>query len=272
MSTVVLAGDDCTLRPVHKLRAEIPDRITLVKQAVATSTNAVAQQLVLNGKAPDWTVVTADRQTSGRGRHGRRWMSPAGNLYSSTIVFPDRPQRSWAQLSLVAALAVADLARTIVPAADVTLKWPNDVLIGGRKLGGILLETGLSDHTPDALIIGTGINVEHAPLDMPYGATSLNAEAAVPVRVEDCLARYLQGLVHWHDVWLESGFAPVRRAWLERAHGLGMMVEIAVAEGRVCRGRFIGLAPDGLMECEGADGRIRFISSGSVRFTDGEVR
>lgn len=213
------------------------------------STNDEAKRQAAAGAA-EGLLIVARRQTAGRGRWGRTWASPAGNLYFSALLRPNRPPAEAAQLSFVAALAVAEAV-----GVPTRLKWPNDVLAGGRKLGGILLEG-----SDGALVVGVGVNVASAP----DGATCLRAEGSTAAP-DDVLAAVCERLLHWRGRWLDAGFAPVREAWLARAAGLG-----APATARLGRetlhGRFADLDYDGalLLDMDGA-GRRR-IAAGEVYF------
>ena len=251
---------------------QLPGRVTLETHAVLDSTNVTARERALAG-ARAWTVVQADEQRAGRGRRERQWTSPRGNLYTSTILRPQNEQESgpqsgpqtWAQLSFVAALAVAEAAAQTVPGADIQLKWPNDVLAGARKLSGILLETVLATDG-GVVIVGVGINVASYPEQTRYGATCLDVLAGRPITVEAARARYLMALTHWYDIWAAQGFSKIRAAWLERAFGLGREVEVDDGNDPPLQGRFTGLGEDGRMMLELPDGAVRLIAAGTVGF------
>jgi BirA family biotin operon repressor/biotin-[acetyl-CoA-carboxylase] ligase len=218
------------------------------------STNDEAMDLARAG-ATHGTVVWAREQTAGRGRQARRWHSPVGNLYASILLRLDAPPSRVAELSLVAALAVADAVDRFLPdGAKAELKWPNDVLVAGAKIAGILLESA-----DTAVVVGIGINVVRAPLDAPYPVTCLAdciAAAPVPEATLQVLLRSLAGrLADWQD----AGFAQTRCAWLARAHPLGSPIRISVGDKWIA-GRFAGLAPDGALLVETADGPMRIVA------------
>lgn len=242
----------------------IPGRVTLVERDEVGSTNACAHRLAREGAA-DWTVVQARLQRSGRGRHGRAWVSPPGNLYLSVVIRPAKDGTQ--QLSLVTALAVAETVAELAPGETVSLKWPNDVLLAGSKVSGILLEAA-----GGVVVIGVGINLASAPPGTAYGATWLDRWRAEPARIDHARDLYLARLVHWHDIWDGQGFAPVRRGWLARAHGLGetVLVETGVPPEPAVRGRFAGITEAGCMLLAGCDGRRRTVSAGTVRYP-GEI-
>jgi BirA family biotin operon repressor/biotin-[acetyl-CoA-carboxylase] ligase len=221
------------------------------------STNDETLRLAREG-APDGTVVVAEQQTAGRGRQGRQWISPPGNLYVSFLIRTERfpgftPARA-AEIGFVAALAVADALDTAI--AGSRLKWPNDVLLAGAKVAGILTELA-----SDAIVIGIGINVAHAPPDMPYPVTSVAALGATvsPDALLTTLADHLdQRLLAWHT----AGFATIREAWLQRGPEPGQALTARAGSGRVT-GTFAGLAEDGALLLATADG-LRRIVAGEV--------
>jgi BirA family transcriptional regulator, biotin operon repressor / biotin---[acetyl-CoA-carboxylase] ligase len=237
------------------------------------STNDEARRLAEAG-APDRTVVWAREQTAGRGRRGRSWASPPGNLYCSVLLRPACPLRQAAQLSMVAGAALADALRRLGPPRDlaVTLKWPNDVLLGGAKAAGILLEAGGGGPGGGCawLVVGTGVNVASCPPAdlLPYPATCLAREGFERPTVEGLLAAYLAALDVWLARWLTQGFAPVRAAWLARAHGLGgaVTLRLVAGAGGELRGRFAGLSEDGALQLSQEDGGLRRITAGDVFF------
>jgi BirA family biotin operon repressor/biotin-[acetyl-CoA-carboxylase] ligase len=222
------------------------------------STNAQARRLAGNGEAgPLW--ITAARQSAGRGRRGRSWESPAGNLAASLLIRPTRPLAQWAQLSFAAAIATADVAAQLAPQARITVKWPNDVLGDSRKLAGILLETAGT-----ALIIGIGVNLAAYPDDTEFPAISLSALGAKPAAPEDALALLAAGFAQWYEVWRVDGFAPIRDAWLARAAGLGQRIRARLPD-RERMGVFEGIDADGALLLNEA-GRTTAIVAGEVFF------
>ena len=203
--------------------------------------------------AREGTVVWAREQTGGRGRRGRVWASPRGNLYSSTILRPDCPAARAAELGFAAGLAVADL----VPAGrEVRLKWPNDVLVDGGKVAGILAESSVGEGgRVDHVVLGIGVNVGFAP-DLP--------EMRYPgARLGGTVRRRFDGsrpgLAHWLGVWRREGFEAVRGAWLAKAGPLGAPVDVRLGEELVS-GRFAGLDRDGALLLDTDRGARRIVS------------
>ena len=220
------------------------------------STNDEARRLAREGAA-EGTVVTALEQTAGRGRHGRGWASPPGNLYLSLLLRPGLPPGRLGELAFLAGLAVADTAAALLPAGRaVMLKWPNDVLVDGAKTAGILIE-----QEGEAAILGIGLNLVHGPMDTPYPATTLAAGGA-EADLGTARARLLDRLAAALACWRAEGFAPIRNAWLARAHPLGTALSVRLPEG-VVAGRFAGLDPAGALLIETAAG-LRRITSGEV--------
>lgn len=241
-------------------------RFHLVRFAEIDSTNAEAKRRAVAGE-PEFTVVVARVQTAGRGRRGRTWASPEGNLYSSIVLRPSCAPIVGAQISFVAALAVSDVSRALVqPAASVTCKWPNDVLVNGRKLAGILLESSASAVTLEWLVLGVGINVAHHPgLGGAHPSTCLRDHSPGLPDVEQVMTLYLDALAGWYGRWRREGFAPIRAVWLARSLGLGAPVTVRL-EGEQLGGRFVDLDEGGALILELETGARRTIAAGEVFF------
>lgn len=247
----------------------LPPAFRLVALDVVDSTNDEAKRLLAAG-AEEGTLVWARAQRGGRGRDGRRWDSPAGNLYASLLLRPDGPPGEVAQLGFVAALAVGTgIGAFVPPLVALTLKWPNDILLDGRKVAGILLETeGVGAEGVDGLVVGFGVNVRIFPAEARVPATSIAAvggESDVePARVLEAIARQF---LAWTHRWRTEGFAPIRQAWLARAHGLGGPITVRLPRETI-EGRFKGIDAHGLLELETGQGP-RLISAGDVFFPGG---
>lgn len=228
------------------------------------STNAEARDRALAGeRGPLW--VAAQRQTAGRGRRGRAWHSLDGNLFASGLYIIDRPPGEAAQLSFVAALAVAALCDTALGEAGRTrLKWPNDVLVDGRKVAGILLESGIAPAGGLWLAIGIGVNLEASPDDIVRPAISLKQAGATMDR-EAALPVLAAAFETEFQLWMRSGFGAIRDRWLARAHGLGDRCVVRLAQ-ETLDGVFGDLGPDGALRLDLASGQHRYISAGEVFF------
>jgi BirA family biotin operon repressor/biotin-[acetyl-CoA-carboxylase] ligase len=229
------------------------------------STNEEARRLAVAGAAtPVW--ILADRQTKGRGRRGREWQAPAGNLTTTLLLRPDRPLARCAQLSFVAALATAGMITQLAPSAEIALKWPNDVLAQGRKIAGILLESAGNDPArPDWLAVGIGANLAAHPADVEFPATSLAALGVSIPTPREALAALAAHWARWYDLWLERGFGPVRDAWLARAAGLGTRIRARLADGET-HGMFEGIDEGGALLLRENPARLRVIAAGDVFF------
>jgi BirA family biotin operon repressor/biotin-[acetyl-CoA-carboxylase] ligase len=235
----------------------------IVRDAVG-STMEEARRALHDGDAGKLWIV-AREQTAGRGRHGRVWGSPPGNLYASLLLTSPCGPALAPQLGFVAGLALHDAAsRVIGPfGADLKLKWPNDLLIGRAKTAGLLLE-GESRAGHLDLIIGFGVNIASFPPDTPYPATAL-AMHAPRATVEAMLSALSEAWVARLAAWSEpGGFGPTRAAWLERAAFLGETITIRLGEGPLS-GVFAGLDASGRLELDTASGR-RIIDAGDLYF------
>ncbi|MGO8919049.1 MAG: biotin--[acetyl-CoA-carboxylase] ligase [Stellaceae bacterium] len=227
------------------------------------STNAEAKRQAASG-APAGTLISAKAQRAGRGRRGRSWVSAPGNLYLSILLRPERSAAVAAQLGFAAALAVGEAVLPLLPdAAELAYKWPNDVLVGGRKISGILLESqAAGEGRIDWLVVGIGVNLASFPETSDYPATSLAAAGAAPVTVEALLEAVARAFHFWYERWLEHGFAPLRQAWLARARGLGEPIRVRLPQGE-SEGRFAGLDGDGALLLETGTAQRR-ITAGDV--------
>jgi BirA family transcriptional regulator, biotin operon repressor / biotin---[acetyl-CoA-carboxylase] ligase len=235
----------------------LPKFFTLHHFTEIDSTNEEAKRRAVAG-APPGLVIWADRQSAGRGRQGRAWQSPPGNLYCSILLRPDKPAAAVAQLSFAAALAVCE---ALPGAGPLRCKWPNDVLIGNKKVAGILLESEAAGGNVAALIIGFGINLESHPDGTETPATSL---AAVGVKTTPgvLLSDLCRHFLTWYETWHDQGFAPLRHSWLGRAHGLGSEIRVRYGAFETL-GRFVDLDGSGALVLETGEGR-RHISAGDV--------
>ena len=208
------------------------------------------------------------RQRAGRGRRGRVWSSPPGNLYLSVILRPTCAARCVAQLSFVAALAVLDLVDARLP-GQARCKWPNDILVDGAKVAGILLESSLGPGGQvDWVVLGIGVNLaSHPGIVGPIPSTSLIAAGAPPLEPAEALPLHLAALTRRRHAWETQGFEAVRDAWLARAYGLGGPVTVANGDKRLV-GVFEGLDADGALVLAQADGSRLSIAAGDVLFGD----
>jgi BirA family biotin operon repressor/biotin-[acetyl-CoA-carboxylase] ligase len=220
------------------------------------STNDEARRLAASG-APHGTVVHADEQSSGRGRLSHTWFSPPGNLYISILLRTGEPPSRTAELSFVTALAVADTVDALLPQTiRATLKWPNDVLVNGAKIAGILLE-----QVDNATIVGIGLNVLQAPANIAYAATTIVACGGI-ASVDGARDVLLDRLARHLEVWSLDGFGPVRAQWLRRSYPIGAAIR-ANTGGESVAGAFAGMDADGALLLDTPSGRRR-ITAGDI--------
>jgi BirA family biotin operon repressor/biotin-[acetyl-CoA-carboxylase] ligase len=227
------------------------------------STNEEARRLADTGEiGPVW--IMAQRQSAGRGRRGRAWQTMDGNLAATLLLYPDAPQAITGQLSFVAALAAADTLAQCAPNAAVTVKWPNDVLVNGAKIAGILLEAGAGQSGKAWLAIGIGINLAGHPEGTEFPATSLAHQGIAAPSPEQALTILAARFAHWYDLWMKAGFETLRAAWLARAFGIGAPI-CARLPHETREGVFEGIDQSGaLLLNEG--GQVRAIAAGEVFF------
>ncbi len=229
------------------------------------STNDRARELADAG-AGHGEVVVAECQTAGRGRRGRSWASPAGrNLYLSVILRPALPPQRATELTLVASIAACDACRRA--GVEAGIKWPNDVLVDGRKVAGILTELSAEPDVVHWVVVGIGVNLNAAASDFPEEvraiATSLAIARGQPVPRALFAAALLADLEHWLDRHAAEGFAPIREAWRERSVTLGRRVTVEV-EGAEVTGVAEDIDGSGALLVRGPAGLLR-VHSGDVR-------
>ncbi len=240
------------------------------------STNTYAMQLAREGAA-EGTVVVADAQSGGKGRLGRTWVSPAGvNLYCSTILRPSVPAALAPQMNLVAAVAVAE-AIVEVCGITPTIKWPNDVLVKGKKVCGILSEMQTGQARADtlkAIIVGIGVNLntrrDAFPEELREKASSLLLITGEPVERGVFAASLLTHLEQSYLLWVQEGFTVLRSAWERYASDLiGKQIAVAAPEGALS-GTVLGLDTDGaLLVREQSTNAPRRIVAGDVTVIGG---
>jgi BirA family biotin operon repressor/biotin-[acetyl-CoA-carboxylase] ligase len=244
------------------LRNPWPSGYSQVRFDELDSTNDEARRRAEDGEQrPLW--ISAARQTKGRGRRGRVWDAGDGNLTASLLLRPRAHASVIGQLSFVAALSVAEMVRHFAPQALVQVKWPNDVLGDGRKLAGILLESGEA-HDGRWLAIGIGVNLASFPPDTEFPATSLAQLGIAAPSSNEALTVLADRFAHWYDVWMKEGFETVRAAWLARAGGLGKPIQARLPTA-THHGVFEGIDAAGALLLN-EQGRVRAIAAGEVFF------
>lgn len=244
----------------------------LISLGVTDSTNEDALRAARDGD-PGRLWIVAGEQRAGRGRHGRAWTSPPGNLHASLLLIEPCEQKDAPQLGFVAGLALHQAIESVTGAGAprLGLKWPNDLLLDGAKVSGILLEGHrIGPAGSFAVVIGCGVNVASAPEGTPYPAASL--QGVRPGLTRETLfpalaCAFARGLAAWQEAHRSAHpdpFGATRRLWLERAAGLGADVALRLPAGER-RGRFAGLDPAGRLQLRTAGG-LELIDAGDLYF------
>ena len=241
-------------------------RFRIEHEPSVTSTNDLVRSRA-DMNEPEGLVLRADEQIAGRGRHGRVWNSPRGNLYASILLRPAVRLADASTLSLVTALSLVEaLECQLGQARRLNTKWPNDVLIDRRKIAGILLEGAADNEARTAwIIIGMGVNLETAP-PLPR-ATSVREAFGQTLAPAAVLDAFLESFEARLQVWEQGGFAPLREAWLDRAGGLGGRVTLRRGEESI-EGRFADLGRDGSVLIENQAGCLERFTTGELFFPD----
>ena len=226
------------------------------------STSDLCRNFAVEGE-PGGLAVLARRQERGRGRGSRTWISTPGNLFLSVLLRPHGPMREVAQWSLLAGVALFEtLAPLIADRASLTLKWPNDLLLSGRKLAGILLDSAAdAAGALDWLVIGFGVNLAVAP-ELPGRAAAALAEVSPPPAPEQAATSLLAHLDHWRKVRERDGFRSIRAAWLDRAQPIGEPATLKVGE-REYNGAFAGVSDDGSLLLQ-MGARVQAFAAGEI--------
>lgn len=225
------------------------------------STQDLVHDLAQTGE-PEGLAIQALQQTKGRGRHGNLWTSPMGNLYMSVLLRPLCRADKAGQMAFVAGVALSEAMDEVMESGPVkTLKWPNDVLVDGKKISGILLESRLDAHgRVDYLVIGSGVNI-FAPAEGAVGLDSLKKDRIAINTFRDI---YLEKLRLHYMSWQDKGFAEIRERWLKQAHGLDAPMRIRLPEVTY-DGVFRGIDENGVLLAD-VDGERRNFTAGEVHF------
>lgn len=237
-----------------------------IEMGDVASTNAECMELARAGDAGQlW--ITAARQTGGRGRRGRTWISEPGNLYASLLLIDPAPWETMPSLPLAVTVAVHDAVAALLPdgSGRVRIKWPNDLLIDGRKTAGILIEAEQLKDGRRAVVIGCGVNISHKPEAGLYPATCL-ADQGSSATPQDLFARLViamdKALADWDQ---GRGLAGIRDAWIGRAEGIGKPVTVNLPHRQI-HGLFDGIDSEGRLILALPDGKRQMIAAGDVFF------
>ena len=209
---------------------------------------------------PEGLWLRADAQDGGRGRLGRHWESPVGNLFASTIVRLRNTDPAPSTLAFVAVLAAHDMVRQIAPHVAIQIKWPNDLLSSdGAKLCGILLE-----RTADAIIVGIGVNLVWHPNNLDRKVSDLRSLGAAPPNPQAAVEILADNFQRWLSIWRDTGLSAVIRQWENHAHPKGSALAANLPDGEELQGLYAGISDDGALQLRLADGSIRAIHAADI--------
>ena len=234
-----------------------------VHEALSSTSDLVAARAAAG--EPAGLAVLARRQTGGRGTKGRAWESLEGNLHLTVLLRPRGAVREAPQWGLLAGVALAETIAPLLPdASALALKWPNDVLLRGRKLAGILAEASADPKGGLAwLSLGFGVNLAQAPIVPGRETASLTDEGIAPPLAKAFAVQLLERLDQWCERRRARGFAPVRNAWLVHGPAPDAPIQVSTPGGTMTTGRFAGLAEDGSLLVAG-EGRVERLATGEV--------
>ncbi len=241
--------------------------LKIIQLKECASTNDELAMHLANG-AQEGTIILAEKQTSGRGRLGRSWDSPAGNLYASLLLFEDRTD--FFQLTYVLSIALYETLKHFLPygisenMSVLSLKWPNDVLLNGKKISGMLLESRPTYHLNEtAIIIGLGVNLTSSPSNTHWPASNLLAEWGAAPSAGALIETLWPKLQKWRQIWHKDGFSPIKSEWMRYAPSVGSVVHVRQGENTIS-GRFLGLDADGGLELALADQQLLKLHAGDM--------
>ncbi|MGC9517359.1 MAG: biotin--[acetyl-CoA-carboxylase] ligase [Methanomicrobiales archaeon] len=228
------------------------------------STNDVAKELA-EKDAPEGTIVIAQTQRRGKGRLGKKWISPTGGVWMSLILRPTTSPENAPQLTLVTGVAVAETLKQYT-GLDVKIKWPNDILIDKKKVCGILTEAHAKYNTLDYVIVGIGIDanvdMERFPKELRSGATSIKNELEKEVSYVELVQRFLEDFERLYQEFNKGNFPEILRKWRKYSKTIGSYVEVHKKLGKIVRGEAVGVNQKGALILELDDGTLRKVFSG----------
>ena len=231
------------------------------------STNNIAKFLANHG-SPEGTVVISEIQTKARGRSGTKWESPEGGIWMSIILRPNLEPSKASLITLATGVAIANTIRKT--GTNAKIKWPNDVLIGGKKVSGVLTEANITQNNLDYVVVGIGIdtnlNIEDLSDDLKEGATTLHDEMKMEkVNENIIIASFLKEFEEIYNLYLEQKIEAILKDWRDLSDTIGRYVEITQALGQKTIGYAVGINKEGSLIIEKADGTLEKIISGRLR-------
>jgi len=249
-----------------KLKTKVLGR-SVISYKKVDSTNIIAYELAEKGMK-EGAIILADEQVKGKGRHGRHWSSPSkGGIYMSCILRPSIAPNEISRITLLAAVAVAQAIRDI-SSLEVTIKWPNDIMMDGRKLCGILTQMKAEQDSVDFVVLGVGINVNAAIKNLPKGASSIKEElhrrgGKTTLSRVDLTKRVLERLEEYYNIMKSEGFGPIIDMWKDLSAMIGARVKVTLP-GKAFEGVAHDINPDGALIVRTESGLLERVSSGDV--------
>jgi len=249
-----------------KLKTKVFGR-SVISYRKVDSTNIIAYELAKKGMK-EGTVILADEQVKGKGRHGRHWSSPSkGGIYMSCVLRPKIAPNEISRITLLAAVAVAQAIRE-VSSLEVTIKWPNDIMIDGKKLCGILTEMKAEQDSVDFVVLGIGINVNVPKVELPKGATSIKEELTsgggkINLSRVELTKKVLEKLEEYYNLMKSEGFEPIIDIWKDLSVMIGSRVKVSL-HGKTFEALAHDINPDGALVVRLDSGVLEKISSGDV--------
>ena len=228
------------------------------------STNSLIFELAKIGSVNHNHIIESRIQTIGKGRYGRKWQSYPDNLYFSLLLKPNKDIAFSSLLSFVGVAAMGLAIEELVEKpATINYKWPNDILINGKKIAGLLLESDYSQNKTNFVIIGIGVNITASPDDTPYPASNLKNELECDINPKVLLKTFLNKFSDLYKNWLDFGFKATRNLWLTKAFNLNKEIIVNLSNEQI-KGKFKDLDDNGNLVLELENNKIRLISSGEV--------
>jgi BirA family biotin operon repressor/biotin-[acetyl-CoA-carboxylase] ligase len=230
------------------------------------STNRLAFELASSNQIQNNHVILAKKQTGGKGRYGRVWQSNEGNCFFSLLLKPqNKTTAQISNLSFVAAAAMNLTIQELSPKQEIKIsnKWPNDILINGKKTAGILLESSSNQNQINFVIIGIGVNLISYPDNALYPATSLENEGFRKILPENLLKNFLEKFADLYQKWQDFGFKPTRNLWLQNAFNLNKEILVNLPNQKI-QGVFKDLDENGNLILELKNGEVKIIASGEI--------
>lgn len=238
---------------------------TIKHYKIIDSTMSEAHRLIISNKCEEGKIILADVQTKGRGRMGRIWESEKGNLYFSLMTLFEYNISKVSQMSFVVVVALIETLFSLVDKKiNLSIKWPNDILLNGKKIAGILLEIESNKHNKSNwLIVGIGLNTDYCSEKIRNIATSLHScEITIPKRkiIKGFFINFYSRLATWE----KEGFASIRSAWLSNIYNLGAQIRVKLPNGEVIEGQFKDISMYGDLMIQTKQNKIFCINTGEV--------